>query len=58
MDIIAVIAERKIQEGIERGAFDSLPRKGRIDCSLRGERFLIQWFRERFSDEPSPENVR
>ncbi|HEV3155661.1 MAG TPA: hypothetical protein VGZ02_17785 [Candidatus Baltobacteraceae bacterium] len=48
MDIVAFIAERKIEAAIEDGAFDELPPKGYIDCSLHGEAFIAQWFRERF----------
>jgi hypothetical protein len=51
MDIIAIVAERKIQEGLENGAFDGLPSRGRIDCSLHGEMFLVTWFRERIARE-------
>lgn len=48
MDIAAFIAERKIEEAIENGAFDALPPRGFIECSLHGEIFFARWFRERF----------
>jgi hypothetical protein len=51
MDIVAVIAERKIQEGLQSGAFDMLPQRGRIDCSLHGEMFFMWWFRERYATD-------
>jgi hypothetical protein len=47
MDIVAFIAERKIEEAMENGAFDGLPKRGLIECSLHGEAFLTKWFRER-----------
>lgn len=43
VDIVALIAERKIEEAIENGLFDNLPAYGAIDCSLRGEAFLAYW---------------
>ena len=46
MDIAAFIAERKIEAAMEDGAFDALPSRGFIDCSLHGEAFLAKWFRE------------
>ncbi|MGZ3530974.1 MAG: hypothetical protein ACXVAR_05705 [Vulcanimicrobiaceae bacterium] len=33
MDIVALIAERKIEEAMGNGAFDALAPMGRIDCS-------------------------
>lgn len=48
MDLVAFIAERKIEEAMGNGAFDSLPPRGFIDCSLQGEAFLAKWFRDRF----------
>lgn len=51
MDIVAFIAERKIEEGLQSGAFDLLPQCGRIDCSLHGEMFFAWWFRQRYSGE-------
>lgn len=55
MDIVAFVAERKIGEAIENGAFDGLTPRGYIDCSLHGEAFLAKWFRERFSAEDAVE---
>jgi len=49
MDIVAMIAERKIDEGMQSGAFAMLPQRGRIDCSLHGEMFFAWWFRDRYS---------
>ncbi|MBV8331362.1 MAG: DUF1992 domain-containing protein [Candidatus Eremiobacteraeota bacterium] len=46
MDIVALVAERKIEEAIADGLFDGLPSRGRIDCSLHGEAFIAKWFRE------------
>ncbi|MGZ3521451.1 MAG: hypothetical protein ACXWNK_00885 [Vulcanimicrobiaceae bacterium] len=51
MDIVALIAERKIEEAMGNGAFDALAPMGRIDCSLHGERFIAKWFREKFQRE-------
>jgi hypothetical protein len=51
MDIVRIVAERKIEEAIDRGDFDALPSCGRIDCSLHGEKFLAKWFREKFQRE-------
>ena len=48
MDIVAFIAERKIEEAAENGAFDALPPRGFIECSVHGEAFFAKWFRERF----------
>lgn len=53
MDIVAIIAERKIEEALQNGAFTMLPQQGRIDCSLRGETFLAWWFRQRYSEHES-----
>ena len=51
MDIIALVAERKIEEAIENGLFDALPAYGPIDCSLQGEAFVTKWFTEKFGRE-------
>lgn len=51
MDVIALVAERKIQEAAEKGLFDNLPPCGPIDCSLRGEAFIAKWFREMVTRE-------
>lgn len=54
-----MIAERKIEEGLQSGAFDMLPQRGRIDCSLHGEMFVAWWFRDRYlSDEASHTKLR
>lgn len=45
MDIVQVVCEYKIQSAIEDGLFENLPPRGQIDCSLRGESFLMWWFR-------------
>ena len=45
MDIVRFVAERKIEEAIERGEFDDLPPRSRIECTLHGEAFFIWWFR-------------
>jgi len=42
VDVISLVAERKIEEAIENGLFDNLPRRGRIDCSLHGEAFVVK----------------
>jgi len=47
MDIIELVAMRKIEEAIARGEFDGLPQRGWIDCSIRGEAFIIKWWREK-----------
>lgn len=47
MEIVALLAERRIEEAIEDGFFDGLPECGRIDCSLHGEAFVAKWWRER-----------
>ena len=44
-EIIALVAERKIEDAIERGLFDNLPKRGRIDCTLQGDAFLTEWWR-------------
>ncbi len=49
MDIVAIIAERKIEEGLRTGAFDLLPQRGRIECSLHGEMYVAWWFRDRYA---------
>jgi len=51
VDIVALVAERKIEEAIADGLFDGLPSRGRIDCSLHGEAFIAKWFREKFARE-------
>lgn len=51
MDVVALVAERKIEEAIENGLFDNLPSHGPIDCSLRGEAFIAKWFREKVARE-------
>ncbi len=48
MDIVELVALHKIQAAIEEGQFDNLPARGEIDCSVRGEAFLIWWFRAHF----------
>lgn len=45
MDIVQMVAEHKVQTAIEAGLFEALPERGEIDCALRGESFLIWWFR-------------
>ena len=50
MDIVTLVAERKIEEAIENGLFDNLPAYGPIDCSLHGEAFVAKWFREKTQD--------
>jgi len=47
MDIIELVATRKIEEAIARGEFDGLPQCGWIDCSIHGEAFIVQWWREK-----------
>jgi hypothetical protein len=49
MDVIALVAERKICEAMEAGQFDNLPVLGRIDCSLQGDAFLAKWWREKIA---------
>lgn len=51
MDVIALVAERKIEEAVGNGLFDNLPPYGPIDCSLQGEAFLAKWFREKCQHE-------
>lgn len=55
MDIVAIVAERKIQEAIEEGLFDDLPPRGRIDCSLQGAAFIAIWWREKIAREENAE---
>jgi len=57
MDIVVVVAERKIQEAIEEGLFDDLPARGRLDCSLQGPTFIAQWWREKIAREDNAERV-
>jgi hypothetical protein len=58
MDIVAIIAERKIEDGLQSGAFNALPERGRIDCSVHGEMFFAWWFRARYTgDQPSDVSV-
>jgi hypothetical protein len=57
LDILALVAERKIEEAIEKGYFDRLPACGPIDCSLHGEAFIAKWFREKLARE-DPEMQR
>jgi hypothetical protein len=52
MDIVQLVAQHKIESAIEDGLFDNLPRRGEIDCSLRGESFLMWWFRMHYSAPP------
>lgn len=40
-----MVAEHKVQTAIEAGLFEALPERGEVDCALRGESFLIWWFR-------------
>ncbi len=49
MDIVAFVAERKIEQAMLDGAFDGLPPRGFIDCTLQGKAFFAKWFRERFA---------
>lgn len=56
MDIVAIIAERKIEEGLQRGVFDQLPQRGRIDCSRHGEMFFAWWFRRQYSGDDTDRN--
>ena len=58
MDIVAFVAERKIQEAIDDGLFDNLPARGRIDCSLHGEAFIAKWFRDKVAREETLHGVR
>jgi Domain of unknown function (DUF1992) len=51
MDVIALVAERKIEEAAENGLFDNLPQYGPIDCSLHGAAFVAKWFREKWLHE-------
>lgn len=51
VDVIALVAERKIEEAIEAGLFDGLPPRGRIDCSRQGEAFVAQWWRDKIARE-------
>lgn len=51
MDIVALVAERKIEEAMKDGAFDALTPMGSIDCSLHGERFIAKWFRNKYIHE-------
>jgi hypothetical protein len=51
MDAVRLVAERKIEEAMEKGVFDHLPSFGRIDCSLQGEAFFAHWWREKFKRE-------
>ncbi|MBV8639733.1 MAG: hypothetical protein JO322_16755 [Candidatus Eremiobacteraeota bacterium] len=52
---MAIIAERKIEEGLQSGAFDQLPQCGRINCSLHGEMFIAWWFRQHYSGNETRE---
>jgi hypothetical protein len=45
MDIVQLVAQHKIETAIEEGLFDHLAACGEIDCSLRGESFLVWWLR-------------
>ncbi len=47
MELAVLIAERKIEEGLENGFFANLPHRDRIDCSLSGEAFIAKWWREK-----------
>jgi hypothetical protein len=51
MDIVVFVAERKIEEGLQSGAFAMLPQRGRLDCSLHGEMFFAWWFRAHYAGE-------
>lgn len=44
---VRLVAERKIETAIEDGAFEDLPKRGQIDCSLSGERLFTKWWREK-----------
>ena len=52
-DIIAIVAERKIQTALDEGVFEGLSAHGRIDCSQQGERFFARWWREKIAREES-----
>jgi hypothetical protein len=54
VDIVTLVAERKIVEAIEEGVFDGLPTRGRIDCSLCGAAFIASWWRAKFAREERP----
>lgn len=49
MDVIAIVAEHKIQTAMEDGLFDDLPARGRIACAKRGESFFVEWWREKIA---------
>ena len=51
MDIVSLVARRKIEASIEEGLFDNLPAYGPIDCSLHGEAFVTKWFRKQILRE-------
>lgn len=51
MDIVELVALHKIQTAIEEGHFENLPARGEIDCSIRGERFVIWWLRTHYLGE-------
>lgn len=48
MDIVEMVALHKIQTAIEDGHFENLPARGEIDCTIRGEAFLIWWLRTHY----------
>lgn len=57
MDIVVLIAERKIQEAIENGDFNGLAQRGYIDCSLQGEAFLRVWWSEKIARDDAMHGV-
>jgi hypothetical protein len=51
VDAISLIALWRIEEAMADGAFDDLPKRGYIDCSLSGERFFAEWFAKKLESE-------
>jgi hypothetical protein len=55
MDIVQLVAEHKVQTAIEDGLFENLAVRGEIDCTLRGESFLLWWFRMHYGATAFPD---
>ena len=55
MDIVQLVAHHRIERAIADGVFDNLPACGEIDCSLRGESFVVWWLRVHYGTASSPD---
>ncbi len=53
MDIVQLVAQHKIEAALADGAFDNLPACGEIDCSMRGESFVMWWLRVHYGTQSS-----